>query len=293
MKLDFALGRLQRAYEKMRFLEQWYLLYDFSPEAPSSFAAFQPLMPPRDRFWADPHLVEAAGRYFVFVEEYLFRAGKGRIAVLEIDEQGRCGEAVPVLEQAYHLSYPCVFEWNGGYYMAPESAANRTIELYECVEFPYRWRFKMNLMHDVLAVDTTLFFHSGRWWLFAGMAGGSTSLPYAKLYLFFADSPLTCEWQAHPLNPLVSDAMCGRPAGSVWADHGALLRPSQDCSQRYGYSFDLNRILKLSSTEYAEERVMSVRPHWDAKVLATHTFARAGRLTVIDAFAQKPRLALA
>lgn len=291
MRLIFPRAKVRRIYEKARYLEQWYLLYRFSTGLPTSFAAFDPLMPPRDRFWADPHIVMAGNRYYVFVEEYLFAIGKGRIAVLEIDEHGRCGESVPVLEQPYHLSYPCVFEWDGTYYMVPESAANGTIELYESADFPYKWRFKMNLMQGIFAVDSSLLHYAGRWWLFSGIAQDPTFLPYAQLYLFYADSPVTSKWQSHPLNPLVSDATTGRPAGSVCANDGTLLRPSQDCSKRYGYGFDLNEILELSCTEYAERHAISVRPTWDTKVLATHTFARAGRLIVIDAFAQTPRLA--
>lgn len=293
MRIGLSRKAVRRIFEKARYLEQWYLLYDLSPELPASFATFHPLIPPRDRFWADPHIVREGDRYYVFVEEYLFAVRKGRIAVLVVDDYGHCVEKAPVLERPYHLSYPCVFEWNENYYMVPESSANRTIELYECEEFPYRWRFRMNLMEGVLAVDTTLMHHSGRWWLFSGMADAPTSLPYAKLFLYFADNPITNKWQAHPRNPLVSDGMVGRPAGGVWAEQDILLRPSQDCSQRYGHGFDLHKILTLSCTEYAERKVMSVRPDWDARVLGTHTFARAGRLTVIDAFAQTPRLALA
>ena len=57
----------------------------------------------------------------------------------------------------------------------------------------------------------------------------------------------------------------------------------------YGYGFDLNEIMLLSDTEYLERRVTLVRPDWDKRTLATHTFAVAGRLTVIDALMQRPR----
>jgi len=175
--------------------------------------------------------------------------------------------------------------------MAPESSANRTIALYECVEFPHRWRFRMNLMEGVDAVDSTLLHHDGLWWLFTGIAGRGVSLPYAQLHLFSAGSPVTHAWRAHPLNPLVADSRKGRPAGGVWRDGSELLRPSQDCTKTYGYGFDLNRILRLSLTDYAEETALSVRPDWDASVAATHTFSRAGRLTVIDAFVREPKAA--
>ncbi len=291
MKADLAPRIIRRVWQKALYLEQWRLLYAFGDELPASFAGFRPLTPPRDRFWADPHIVRADGRYYIFVEEYLFRSEKGHIAVLEMDEQGDCAEAVKVLERPWHLSYPFVFAWEGGYFMAPESSANRTIALYECVEFPHRWRFRMNLMEGVDAVDSTLLPHDGLWWLFTGIAGRGVSLPYAQLHLFSAGSPVTHAWRAHPLNPLVADSRKGRPAGGVWRDGSELLRPSQDCTKTYGYGFDLNRILRLSLTDYAEETALSVRPDWDASVAATHTFSRAGRLTVIDAFVREPKAA--
>ena len=41
---------------------------------------------PADRFWADPHVVERDGRYWVFLEEWIYATQKGHIAVLEIAE---------------------------------------------------------------------------------------------------------------------------------------------------------------------------------------------------------------
>lgn len=68
-----------------------------------------------------------------------------------------------------------------------------------------------------------------------------------------------------------------------------MLRPSQDCSRGYGYGFDLNEISLLSDSEYAERNVLSVQPGWDKKARATHTFAREGKLTMIDAFTRRSR----
>jgi hypothetical protein len=279
-----------KAYQKAFLVDQWYLLFDLNDEMSTSFGSFRKIVPPKDRFWADPHVVRAEGRYYIFVEEYIHRLRKGRISVIEMDGHGNYQEPVRVLEREYHLSYPYVFEWQQKYFMVPESAANATIELYECVEFPHKWQLKMALMEGVHAVDTTLFYHDGRWWLFTGMAEDAVSLPRVHLCLFFSDDLLTNKWISHPQNPIVSDVKRGRPAGRVLTIDGSILRPSQDCSRGYGYGFDLNEILLLSETEYVERRVLSVRPEWGKKAQAAHTFAREGQLTMIDAFTRRSRL---
>jgi hypothetical protein len=174
--------------------------------------------------------------------------------------------------------------------MVPESAENRTVDLYECVGFPNEWVFKRTLMRNVKALDTTLLHHRGKWWLFSAIAEHEAAFPQAELFLFSSDTLFTEEWHPHPLNPIVSDVKRTRPAGRIVETNGRLYRPSQDCSRTYGYGFDLNEILVLSTTDYVEQQRFSARPYWERGVQASHTFATAGALTVIDAFTRRSRL---
>ena len=109
----------------------------------------RPLVPPRDRFWADPFPIDVGGRTYIFVEEYPYRTRKGHIAVIEIDERGQVSGHRKVLERDYHLSYPLVFPYRGTLYMIPETTANRTVELYRCMEFPHRSALDRVLLNDV------------------------------------------------------------------------------------------------------------------------------------------------
>jgi hypothetical protein len=61
--------------------------------------------------------------------------------------------------------------------MVPESIHNRSTDLYECIEFAHRWKLRMNLIENALAVDTTLFHYDGKWWLFTGIAENEGSIP--------------------------------------------------------------------------------------------------------------------
>ena len=270
-------------------LDAWFLMIDLHEEGMVPFRDYEKIIPPKYVFWADPHVIQKGNDHFIFVEEYDARKRKGHISVLKIDPAGNIALPVKVLEQPYHLSYPCVFEWEDHYYMVPESSENRTIDLYECTEFPNQWTHKVTLMENVNAVDNTLFFHNGKWWMFTGISENEGSSPEVELFLFFKEDLFSGEWKSHPLNPLKSDAKNARPAGAILKKDGKLFRPSQDCSKYYGYGFDLNEILLLSETEYKDECVTSVRPGWDRNVLATHTYGVDGTLKVIDAYTTKFR----
>ena len=44
----------------------------------------------------------------------------------------------------------------------------------------------------------------------------------------------------------------------------------------------LRRIVRLDPSEFAEETVTALTPHWDRSVLATHTVNAVNGLTLID-----------
>ncbi len=264
------------------FREQWCLAYriESSGLPADHFYNFEYMIPPGDRFWADPFPLAHGTKHLVFLEEFMSKTWKGHISVIEIDENGRWSPPYKVLERDYHLSYPFVFQWRDGYYMIPESHRNRSIELYRCTKFPDRWELDRVLMEDVIAVDTTLYEDNGIWWMFVNLANEGES-PNDELHLFFADSPLG-PWHAHRRNPIRSDVRCARPAGWLFRHNGHLYRPAQDCSRRYGYGISLNKVNELDSSNYSEDVVAGIEPAWRSDIHGVHTFGHAGQLTIID-----------
>jgi hypothetical protein len=266
--------------------DQWALAYRFTPSAPSGNVPditpfrFRSLVPPPDRFWADPFPLRVDGRYYVLFEELEFSAPKGRICGIEIGEKGPIGEPVRVLEREFHLSYPYTFEWRGERFMIPESVANRSVDLYRAVKAPYEWEFDRVLHADVSLLDATVVEIEGRWWMFAGTVtrGGSRC---DELNIYHADSPLG-PWVPHRRNPVVSDVRHARPAGKPFQVNGGWYRPAQDCSRGYGYAIAIRRIVRLDPNEFVEETVSSLTPEWDPRVVATHTVNAIDGLTVID-----------
>ncbi len=283
----YAMHKLNR----LLYREQWFLAYHVGGAAQpaDNFYRFKQLQPPDDRDWADPCVVKRGDSFFIFVEEYVYRKRKGHIAVIQIDAQGRWQPAVPVLERDYHLSYPCVFQWQGRDYMIPETAAKRTVELYQCTSFPGGWALCATLLRDVRATDATVAEVDGRWWMFANIAVAGAS-NNDELHLFYADSPLG-PWVPHRRNPVKSDVQSARPAGRLFHLNGQLCRPAQDCSQRYGYAITIHQIHRLDPEEFRESAIARILPRWTAGLVATHTLNSGDGFTVIDGQRRRRRIA--
>ena len=258
------------------------MLFHIQEDRSESFSEFKKLIPSKDFFWADPFLWNHEGEHFVFFEELPFTTEKGHISVLKIDSSGEVSVPQKVLNLPYHLSYPFIFEVGETLYMIPESFSNRNIQLFECTQFPNQWQHKMNLMSDVIAADTTLFYNNNKWWMFTNMIENEGGSLDDELYLFYADSPLTSEWTSHPMNPIVSDVRRARPAGNLFFDNGKIIRPSQDCSIVYGHGFNFNEIEILSETDYREKPIVNIRPDWDENLQRVHSYNFQDGLTIID-----------
>ena len=288
-RLSRLAGKLAAAkFRSALSSDQWALAYRFRSgpcDSNNTFYRFKNLLPPGDRFWADPFAIKADDRYYVFIEEYLYDTAKGHVSVIELDRKGVVKGPTKVLERDYHLSYPFVFEWNGNYYMVPESAANKTIELYRAKSFPFVWQLEKVLMTDVRAKDATLAEIDGTWWMFVSIS--EHSIP-DELYLFSAATPLG-PWKPHRRNPVKSDVRGSRPAGALFEWNGDVYRPAQDSSGRYGYAISINRITQLDHDQFREEQVSSILPNWNRDLLATHTIGIAGDLTVVDCLIKRSR----
>lgn len=271
---------------------QWLLAYRLgskADEGPDELFRFRTLVPPRDRFWADPFPLVVGDRRFVFHEEYVYRRARGHINVLELGSDGRPSPSRTVLERPYHLSYPFVFQWRGETFMIPESAENGTVELYRATRLPDEWTLEETLLEGTRGVDATLFDDGERWWMFLNVAAPEAAHCHDELYLFGAETPLG-PWRPHRKNPAKSDARGSRPAGGLFRWRGRLYRPAQDCSRRYGHSIAIHEVRRLDSGGYEEVKVATVRPLWYPGLLATHTLNRTPGLTVVDGMRRQSRL---
>lgn len=267
------------------FFRQWILLASFKADGQlsQSMWRFKQILPPRDRVWADPFVIQRDGKYYVFFEEMLRSRGKGHISVMTIEPDGSHSEPVRVLEQDYHMSYPFLFEHEGELFMIPETGDNGTVDAYRCTSFPHSWEHHTTLMRDIFALDTTLHKHGDRWWMFATVAENEYTTCLDELHLFHADNPLSTNWTPHNDNPVSTDVRNARPGGGVLKYNDRFYRIAQNGGRRYGYGFSINLIEQLDETAYKETEVTSIEPKWDWTMNATHTLNHTGNLTVSDA----------
>jgi hypothetical protein len=293
----------QRTIEHCFSVGQWSLAFRFAPVEPwdGSLEGFHRLMPPPDRFWADPFPLSVNGRHFIFFEELPFATGKGHINVVEVDRNGNASAPTRVLERDYHLSYPFLVENEGSLYMIPETGHNKTVEAYRCEEFPHKWKRERVLLDGGFCVDSTFHRSRGceapgfdnRWWMFANIGTEAAGVD-DELHIFSADH-LLGDWQPHRGNPVKSDVRSSRPAGRLFRDGERLYRPGQICAPIYGAGIALHRVTSLTTHEYAEEEDRRIVPCAQRRgrgaepVLGIHTINRAGDLSVIDAFVRRRR----
>ncbi|HEX4437413.1 MAG TPA: hypothetical protein VH061_11535 [Solirubrobacteraceae bacterium] len=235
----------------------------------------------RSHLYADPVLFEHEGRHHLFCEEIPAGATRAVISHAELPVDGGRGDApTPVLEADYHLSYPFVFAHHGEVFMIPETSAQRRVELYRATEFPHSWSKEAVLLDDLVACDATLLAQDGRLWLFVGVAETHATM-LDELHLFTATA-VRGPWQPHPLNPVVSDVRCARPAGAIQRWGERLVRPGQDGSRRYGGSVSFRQIDELSLDGYAEHEIGRLDPVDLGDARATHTYASDGTFEAVD-----------
>jgi hypothetical protein len=245
---------------------------------------------PSNRFYADPFLIKQDGKNYLFFEDFDFSKNRASIAFAELKSGGRLSEPRTALQMDSHLSYPFVFESQGHVYMIPETKERKTIELYRAQQFPHKWALLKVLAENVLAVDSTVFQYEGKFWLFTNIAAPGAST-YDELHVFYAKS-LQGPWAPHPRNPVVSDVRRARPAGALFVEDGRIIRPSQDCSVRYGSALCFNEVQILSETEYREASCGRIDPKWYPGAICTHTYNRTEEFEVLDGMRIKRTLAI-
>lgn len=284
--LRFGWRRFGEWLTQLFYREQWVIYYHHKPDFPFSFKEATPLMASDLSDWADPFVYHHQGIDYIFFESLNGQRGLGEIKCYPIDQF--TVPPIRVLEESYHLSYPTITEYQNQLYLLVESAAAKTVMLYECRQFPHRWQKLKPLLEGVELFDPTLYQHDGVWYLFGTqkpVAGASADM---YLHIYFSTDLLNGEWTPHPMNPLTRDVRGARPAGRIFNFQGRLIRPAQVGTPKYGYGVRFYDIIKLSPTEFIEKRFDDMVP-WLPNMLATHTYSSTGAvLSPIGADAQPP-----
>ncbi|MEN2281303.1 formyltransferase family protein [Algoriphagus sp. SE2] len=236
-------------------------------------------------YLADPFPFFYQGKPYVFAEEFNKQTKKGRIVCL-VPEAEKQSIIKPVIQEAWHLSYPFIWEENGSYYLIPESAEAGKLFIYKGVGFPFQWGEK-KVFFDGEGYDPTLYVADGKYWLFLNQKPHPASSPFDELNLYFSDSLHSAEWKAHPMNPIVSDVRCSRPAGKLFEKNGKLFRPAQDSGKRYGHRIAVQEILEMTENGYKEQTAYFIEPELVPIALGVHTLNFCGDQMYLDFYFRK------
>ncbi len=253
---------------------QWVIVYK-----KSSGKKWHKIIPDSKVFQADPFIVFKNDKYYVFYEELKFEDYHGYLMVAELNlANNKLINKKIILKLEHHLSFPNVFEENGRYYMIPECANSRRVDLYECTDFPYRWEKKQTLINNIEAVDTTPLKTDNGWYLFTTEITKGTECNdelsiYKSSNLF--NAPFTKLYD----EPVISDVTNARMAGHFITRDDELFRVAQNCGKRYGYQANINKVLQIEGG-YKEELIETLKPDFGA--LGFHTFNQANEIMIGD-----------
>ena len=228
---------------------------------------------------ADPFLFLAEGKTYIFAELYDYILRRGVIGFCYYDGE-EFSRWKPIITEAYHLSYPVIFQRGKDVFMMPEAKESRSVYLYKAVEFPNRWEKLEPLVSDIECVDTTPFQSGGK--------------DYAFTYLWrypAASELLLFEWGGKDgivfsdQNPISKDDAIARPGGKILYMNEAMLRVSQDCENEYGTALVFNKVERDFFSQYRETLIARVGVESlrvDKKICGVHTYNADGEWEVID-----------
>ena len=232
-------------------------------------------------FIADPFALRKGKMIHIFFEHFIYSQGKANISTINVSDKLPSKSKVAI-DPPYHISYPYLLEYGDQIYCIPETHEAREISLYRAEIFPTQWTKIASIVEDFEGVDSTIFNYGDHWWLFTA---DHTDGPNHKLMIWHS-SDLLGQWMPHANNPVKVDISSARPAGTPFMHNGQLYRPSQDCSNLYGEKIVLNRIKRLTPTEFEEERVITIYPLKNSPFKdGIHTISMVDdTITLIDGF---------
>ena len=277
--------KFQQKQKQKLFDSHWYIRFGWLDESLKNQEPLKNLFEihsSKEFTFADSFYVQNHDRHYIFFEEVDDQHPVGFLSVLEVFKDGTHTTPKSILKLDYHLSYPCVFKVENDWYMIPESSANKTVELWKCIDFPLKWEKHSNLLENIEAVDSTPLYHEGMWYLFTSTRRNCKKFG-DRLDLFFTQDILNPNWQEHPQNPVCKGKIQYRMAGKPFIYQNKLVRPSQDSLKRYGGHIELKEIIKLNPIEYEERLCETILPNWLDMDDGCHTIDVHQNFVVIDA----------
>lgn len=214
------------------------------------------IVPMPKGFWgADPLSVEVNGDLYLFFEMFREKDGKGLIACATYENR-KFSEPKIVLEEECHLSFPFIFKSGDVFYMIPETGGRKTLELFKCVEFPYKWE-KVKIIAEALnSSDTIVFRNDGKLYLLASILVSNNACEAQNTLYKLDETTFVLEKIAY----CPSIGCHGvRNAGPLFSCGKKTYRPGQNCDGKsYGKSLLIFEIDIINGDTYIEHEIADI-----------------------------------
>ncbi|HLN22183.1 MAG TPA: hypothetical protein VK213_13905 [Bacteroidales bacterium] len=205
-------------------------------------------------FQADPFIIDHDKEFMtVIFEEFSLDMNYGNISYMVLDRNLKVLEKKILLDTGSHLSFPFVYNEEGKVFIVPESARSGKVSCYEFDKVQKKLTHCADLV-DLPLYDPAVLKLNGKYWL-TGSIYQDRSVYH--LYVFYSDS-LLGPYKPLPGNPVMKGLDGVRSAGGFIEVDGSLYRPAQNCSNTYGESITINKVLKLDENNFEEESYMLI-----------------------------------
>ena len=234
----------------------------------------------KEGWFADPFILSVNGNIIeLFVEEMIYKTGRGVIVYLKVDISScEILEKHTMLELDTHLSFPIYIHDNGKLYVYPENYQSGSLKIYEFDEQTKSLVCPRIIINAPL-LDTQIVKLEGSYYAFGVQFQTGLQKDTQKLYVYQADALL----EDYKLVQVIENLKCEeRGAGLIYKEDCRLIRPAQCCEGGYGKEVILYD-LKKSRMGFEEKEIGRVIP--DRKALngnILHTYNRKGGWVVID-----------
>lgn len=235
--------------------------------------------PYRDRFFADPFILDVNDSVIsVLVEELIF-GHKGTIIQLDIDRKTfRLLNRTEILRKDTHLSYPLIIKKQDTVYVYPENGESGSHSEYIYNKDNHVLVYSKEICGEPLTDATPLTFE-GNNYLF------STRMPDSlkDAHLYIHDRELE-KYVITDESPVVKESKNARMGGNFFESKGETYRPAQNCSKRYGGSLGIYKVESINP--FKEKKCFELMPSSWRYNLGIHTlnFDIDHNLAVVDSY---------
>lgn len=272
---------IKRAYKlASRFYVNAYAVgYRFNTDKTFTFdnpLPYHMIMPTKHEWYADPFPFIYEGKHYIFAEVMKDSKNKGVIGVycIENPELG----FVDVLEEPFHLSYPCIFNIRGKLYMIPETHEAKQVRLYENVQFPSEWKLRKIIIPDVDYVDSSVLVNETK--IYIESFDLALGLPQLHIFDFETDELSMIKGEKDKF-------IQRRPGGNFIRYGDGVIHTLQNCDNAYGAFLHIAKVERfdkngLEEIELGKFSTNNIRTNAKCHFIRNHTFNKCGEFEVID-----------